>query len=54
MLVLTGHTQISMLEADRPDQTETPAIVPVKHWQFETGFIIELVAIIKKILYIFF
>jgi hypothetical protein len=23
MVVLTGHTQISMLEADRPDQTET-------------------------------
>ncbi len=41
MLSSTGRAQISMLEADRPDQTETPAIVPVRHWQFETGFIIE-------------
>ncbi|MES1181539.1 MAG: transporter [Flavobacterium sp.] len=33
--------QISPLEADRPDQTETPALVPKKYFQFETGFIYE-------------
>lgn len=33
--------QQTMLEADRPDQTETPAIVPARFWQFETGFILE-------------
>jgi hypothetical protein len=29
------------LEADRPDQTESPAIVPAKHFQIETGFVRE-------------
>lgn len=33
--------QAQALEADRPDQTETPAIVPRKHFQFEMGFIYE-------------
>jgi len=26
------------IECDRPDQTETPAVVPAKHFQMESGF----------------
>ena len=29
---------IDSIEADRPDQTETPSLVPVKMFQIETGF----------------
>src|SRR5437762_9327506 len=29
---------IEPIELDRPDQTETPAIVPVKYFQMENGF----------------
>jgi len=36
------------LVADRPDQTETPMIVPKKHFQVETGFLIEKVNSIER------
>lgn len=36
---LVGYTQnIEPIQADRPDQTETPAIVPIGMFQVETGF----------------
>ncbi len=38
---MPAMAQNGPLEADRPDQTETPSIVPVKHFQFETGFVFE-------------
>ncbi len=30
--------EMSPIQTDRPDQTETPAIVPVNHFQLESGF----------------
>src|SRR4051794_18600357 len=33
--------QIEPLEADRPDQTESPSTVLKKHLQFETGIVFE-------------
>jgi hypothetical protein len=33
--------QTNPIITDRPDQTESPFIVPVKHFQVETGFIFE-------------
>jgi len=44
MLPLAAVAQkdsIPKIEADRPDQTESPAIVPKKYFQIETGFISE-------------
>jgi hypothetical protein len=34
---LALHAQLT-IECDRPDQTETPSIVPDKHFQLESGF----------------
>lgn len=36
-----SKAQTGDLQADRPDQTETPSLVPVKHFQMETGFAFE-------------
>ena len=36
-----GFSQTQTIETDRPDQTETPALVPLKHFQLESGFNIE-------------
>lgn len=36
-----GYGQTEPIETDRPDQTETPAIVPLKHFQLESGFNLE-------------
>ena len=44
VFLLVGSTlfaQENHIEADRPDQTETPAIVPKKMFQFESGFLYE-------------
>ncbi len=41
MLFLTAKGQISAIETDRPDQTESPSIVPKKWIQIEAGFIAE-------------
>ena len=39
LISLVGYTQnIEPIQADRPDQTETPAIVPIGMFQVETGF----------------
>lgn len=37
----TETPQIEPIEADRPDQTETPAIVPKGMFQMENGFVFE-------------
>ena len=38
LISLVGYTQnIEPIQADRPDQTETPAIVPIGMFQVETG-----------------
>ena len=34
--------EIEPIQADRPDQTETPAIVPIGMFQVEMGFTISL------------
>ncbi len=40
--VKNGHAQqIGPIQLDRPDQTETPAIVPVGYIQAENGFLME-------------
>jgi hypothetical protein len=39
--VAAQKDSIPELEADRPDQTETPSIVPKRYFQFETGFVFE-------------
>lgn len=36
-----GFSQAGTIETDRPDQTETPGIVPLKHFQMESGFNLE-------------
>jgi hypothetical protein len=41
MAALHTKAQIVDLQADRPDQTETPINVPLKHFQMETGFVYE-------------
>jgi hypothetical protein len=39
LISFVGYTQnIEPIQADRPDQTETPAIVPIGMFQVETGF----------------
>ena len=40
----TGHAQMEPLEADRPDQTESPAIVPEGWFQLESGWVRETTA----------
>lgn len=41
LFILCLHPMLAQetdIETDRPDQTETPAIVPLKHFQVEMGF----------------
>ncbi|HXH20118.1 MAG TPA: transporter [Chitinophagales bacterium] len=38
---LEHRAQTPPLQADRPDQTETPFLVPKRHFQAETGFVFE-------------
>lgn len=33
--------EVETIETDRPDQTETPSVLPFKYFQFESGFNIE-------------
>ena len=35
------YSQVKPIATDRPDQTETPSIVPKKYFQMETGFLYE-------------
>lgn len=45
LLLFTGissiYAQPSVIECDRPDQTETPTVVPHNHLQVESGFYFE-------------
>ena len=41
LLSVSAQAQQSPLEADRPDQTESVATVPAKHFQLETGVLYE-------------
>src|SRR4051812_22873065 len=41
IIPLNVLAQIKPIITDRPDQTESPFTVPIKHFQIETGFIFE-------------
>ena len=41
VLVVLASAQIEPIQADRPDQTETPYTVPAHHLQMENGFTYE-------------
>jgi hypothetical protein len=41
ILYYSAFSQPDPIETDRPDQTETPSLVPLKHFQVEMGFNIE-------------
>lgn len=36
-----SEAQVTQIQPDRPDQTESPNIIPVKTFQFEAGFVYE-------------
>ena len=41
VLVESTFAQVEPISPDRPDQTESPNVIPLKSFQFEAGFVFE-------------
>lgn len=41
LFVNLSYAQVEQISPDRPDQTESPSVIPLKSFQFEAGFVFE-------------